>query len=92
MGVSYIRIHMAILNPLYYSRIMTLSAMKTGVCQLLCSSVGENWLDIKKFSMDNHSIFGKPVKEISDIELYNYMRLFNAHYIVSCEEQLREKL
>ncbi len=80
-------------HPLNKSHVMTLSAMKTGVPQFINTSASEDVnFFLRYFLMLNHFIFGRPIDEISDTKLYNLMRIFNAHYIVSCEEELKSKL
>jgi hypothetical protein len=79
--------------PFFFSHIMILSAVNTGLPQLVCThSIESPCANSRQLFMEKNCIFGLPVNKLSDMQIYKLMKLFNGHYIVSCEDNLRNKL
>ena len=80
-------------DPFFFSHIMTLSAKKTGIPQFISLHASESPCTMaRQVFMENNCIFGIPVDMMKDGQLYKFMNLVNARYIVSCEEKLQSKL
>ena len=80
-------------NPFFISHIMALSSVETGVNQIVapnCCNNESNFL--KNITTDQNRLFGVKIEKISDSEVVDYMKTFNAEFIVSCEPALQKKL